>query len=254
MVTPLFDNQVAVVTGAAGAIGSAVAAEFAASGAAVACLDLADPAAVTQSLVDSGADALGVKADLTAEAEVEGALGQIMERWGRVDVLINMAGLYYSVPRVPFWEIDPATWDLVITSNVRTAFLCARAVAGPMRAAERGRIVNVSSNVSAFGMANFMHYVSAKAAIVGMTRAMAREMGPSGVAVNAVAPGLVRTAKGSEELAQQYWDMVVAGQCLRSEIQIQDVVDAITFLASSRSRMITGQTLLVNGGATMGSF
>lgn len=254
MVSPEFDQQVAVVTGAAGAIGSAVARQLAMSGAAVGCLDLVDPDEVTRSLKESGAEAVGVAADLTVEADVSSAVRTVIERWGRVDVLINMAGLYYSVPRVPFWEIDPDTWDEVVQSNVRTAFLCARAVSHPMREARRGRIVNVSSNVSAFGMANFMHYVSAKAAIVGMTRAMARELGPSGVAVNAVAPGLVRTARGSEELAPQYWDAVVAGQCLQTQIEVQDVVEAVTFLASRRSRMITGQTLLVNGGATMGSF
>ncbi|MGH3470458.1 MAG: SDR family NAD(P)-dependent oxidoreductase, partial [Nocardioidaceae bacterium] len=139
-------------------------------------------------------------------------------------------------------------------SNVRTAFLCAKAVSAPMREARSGRIVNVSSSTAAFGMADFLHYVTAKAGIVGMTRSMARELGPYGVAVNAVAPGLVRTERGVADLGADYFERVAAGQCLREPIEIDDVCEAVKFLASGSARMITGQTLLVNGGASMGPF
>lgn len=247
-------GQVACVTGAAGAIGSAVAAEFAARGARVACLDLADPSDVSQSIAGAGGQALPILADLTDEEAVSESFTRVVEEWDRLDVLVNMAGLYYGVPRIPFWEIAADTWDSVVESNVRTAFLSCRAASLSMRSARRGRIVNVSSNVSAFGMANFLHYVSAKAALVGMTRSMARELGPFGIAVNAVAPGLVRTARGLSELESGYWDAVVAGQCLRTPIEVADVVNAVMFLACAQSRMITGQVLLVNGGATMGGF
>jgi 3-oxoacyl-[acyl-carrier protein] reductase len=245
----LLQGQVAVVTGAAGAIGSATATELAEMGAAVACMDLVDATATAERF-----GGLAVQADLTDEQAVAAAVETVMGWSGQLDILVNMAGLYYGVPRVPFWEIEAGTWDAVVDSNLRTAFLCSKAASAPMRAAGRGRIVNVSSNVSVFGMANFMHYVSAKAALVGMTRAMARELGPFGIAVNAVAPGLVRTPKGTEELAAPYWDTVVAGQCLRSPIEVADVVHAVVFLSSPRSRMVTGQTLLVNGGASMGPF
>ena len=263
-------GQVAVVTGAAGAIGSAVAAELQARGAQLACVDVAVTQNITRRIAEaaaaegcggansepgaSDAEVLAISADLTDEDAVSGAIARVVDERGGVDILVNMAGLYYGVPRVPFWEIDTATWDSVVDSNLRTAFLCARAVAPHMRAVGSGRVVNVSSNVSAFGMANFMHYVSAKAALVGMTRAMARELGPSGIAVNAVAPGLVRTPQGTAELAPEYWDTVVGGQCLRMPIEIRDVINAVAFLACAQSRMITGQTLLVNGGATMGAF
>jgi NAD(P)-dependent dehydrogenase (short-subunit alcohol dehydrogenase family) len=142
----------------------------------------------------------------------------------------------------------------MIGSNMRTTFLACKAVSVPMRAAGRGRIVNVSSNVSVFGMSNFMHYAAAKAALVGMTRSMARELGPFGVAVNAVAPGLVNTTRSQGELAPEYLQAVVNGQCLRSPIEVSDVVHAVAFLSSDESRLITGQTLLINGGAAMGSF
>lgn len=248
------EDQVAIVTGAAGAIGSAVATEFAAMGAKVACLDVVAPGDVVERINGAECRAIAVRADLTDEEAVTSAVAEVLEWGGRADVLVNMAGLYYGVPRVPFWEIDLGTWGAVVESNLRTAFLCARAVSAPMRSAGRGRIVNVSSNVSVFGMANFMHYVSAKAALVGMTRSMARELGPFGVAVNAVAPGLVRTPRGVDELTPAYWDSVVAGQCLRSPIEIADVVNAVAFLSCDQSRMITGQALLVNGGASMGPF
>jgi 3-oxoacyl-[acyl-carrier protein] reductase len=250
----VFEGRAAIVSGATGAIGSAVAAEFAAMGAQVACLDVVDPADVAEKLSKAGHEALAVQVDLTDEKAVGEAVAEVLQWAGKADVLVNMAGLYYGVPRVPFWEIDPGTWDAVINSNLRTAFLCARAVSAQMRAQQGGRIVNVSSNVSVFGMANFMHYVSAKAALVGMTRSMARELGPFGIAVNAVAPGLVRTPRGTEELSPEYWQTVIAGQCLRSPIEIADVVNAVTFLSSAQSRMVTGQTLLVNGGASMGPF
>lgn len=247
-------SQVAVVTGAAGAIGSAVAADFAARGATVACLDMADPAEVAQRIAGEGARTLPIQADLTDETAANDAIGRVIEQLGQIDVLVNMAGLFHGVARVPFWEIDIASWESVVSSNLRTTFLCCRAASAQMRADQHGRIVNVSSNVSAFGMPNFMHYVSAKAALVGMTRSLARELGPFGIAVNAVAPGLVRTPRGMAELEPKYWDAVVAGQCLRTPIEIGDVVSAVAFLSTGQSRMVTGQVLLVNGGATMGGF
>ena len=247
-------QQVVVVTGAAGFIGSRCCAAFAAAGADVAGLDLVDPAAATASVCEQGREALTVQADLADADQVRDCFARVLDWKGRIDVLVNMAGLYYKIPRIPFWEIDIETWNSMVANNLRTAFLCAQAAAPHMRDAGRGRIVNVSSNTAVFGMANFMHYNAAKAGIVGMTRGMARELGPFGIAVNAVAPGLVRTQGGVEALAPEYWDQVVAGQCLRSPIEVDDVVEAVTFLGSDRSRMITGQTLLVNGGASMGSF
>lgn len=247
-------DQVAFVTGANGAIGSALARALASRGAAVVAVDIAEGADVVGSITDAGGDAVGLVADLRDEQAVDEAVDEALRWRGRIDILVNMAGIYYGVPRVPFWEIDGDTWDQVVASNMRTAFLTSRVVSAPMRDAGRGRIVNVSSNVSVFGMANFMHYVAAKAALVGMTRSMARELGQFGVAVNAVAPGLVRTARGEEELAPEYWEVVVNGQCLRTPIEVDDVVHAVVFLSCDESRLITGQTLLVNGGASMGSF
>jgi 3-oxoacyl-[acyl-carrier protein] reductase len=248
------DGSVVVVTGASGAIGSELARELARRGADVVCVDILDSDYVVQSITEAGGHAVAITVDLRDEAAVAGAVRESLAWRGRVDGLVNMAGVYYAIPRVPFWEIGADVWDETVQSNLRTAFLANQAFSAPMRDAGRGRIVNVSSNVAVFGMANFMHYVASKAAIVGMTRAMARELGPFGIAVNAVAPGLVHTERGTSELAPEYLQVVVNGQCLRTPILVGDVVKAVAFLASDESRIITGQTLLVNGGAAVGPF
>jgi 3-oxoacyl-[acyl-carrier protein] reductase len=248
------EGQVAVVTGAGGCIGARTAEGLGCRGATVVCADMVDVSGVVEDIVAKGGQASALRVDLRDEEAATAAVRSVVEAHRRLDVLVNMAGTFYGIPRVPFWEIDGSTWDLIVESNLRTAFLASRAASEPMRAAGRGRIVNVSSNTAVFGMANFMHYVSAKAGIVGLTRAMARELGPFGIAVNAVAPGLVQTERNLADLAPGYWDQVVSGQCLRTPIQVEDVVSAVVFLSSPESRMITGQTLLVNGGASMGAF
>jgi 3-oxoacyl-[acyl-carrier protein] reductase len=255
-VGPPFDmtDQVAVVTGASGAIGSHLVIELARRGASIVAIDILDGAEVVHSITERGGEVIAIVADLRDEKEAKRAFEKAFEWRGRIDVLVNMAGIYYGVPRIPFWEISGETWDEMIQSNMRTTFLACKEASGAMRAARKGRIVNVSSNVSVFGMSNFMHYAAAKAALVGMTRSMARELGPYGVAVNAVAPGLVNTSRSQGELAPEYLQVVVNGQCICLPIEVSDVVNAVAFLSSDESRLITGQTLLINGGAAMGSF
>lgn len=176
----------------------------------------------------------------------------VLEAYGRIDVLVNNAGLFAGIERRPFWEIDLDEWERVVGINVRSVFLCSRQVAAPMRAAGSGRIVNIASNVITWGMPNFMHYVASKAAVVGMTRSMARELGPSGIAVNAVAPGLVTTEITEQTMPEEYRRQVAQGQCLQEAIVPSDIAEAVAYLAGPAARMVTGQTLLVNGGATMG--
>lgn len=244
-----------IITGGAGAIGSAAAKTFAGHGMRVAVVDIVDPGPVVEQIRAAGGTALPVTADMNDPAAVAGMVDSVLDfAGGAIDFLVNFAGLFNDVPRVPFWDIDVETWDAVVESNVRTAFLCTKAVSAPMRERGSGRIVHVSSNTSAFGMGNFLHYTSAKAALVGMARSMARELGPYGIGVNAVGPGLVHTPAVVAAQEQKYLDLVVSGQCLQQAIHESDIVDAVGFLVSPASRMVTGQTLLVNGGATMGAF
>jgi 3-oxoacyl-[acyl-carrier protein] reductase len=245
-------GQIAVVTGGARAIGRETAETLAARGASVVSIDLLPSDGLVEAVTARSGTALSLQADVSDEAQVEAALSRVLDEFGRIDVLVNNAGLFAGIERRPFWAIDVAEWDLIQAVNVRSVFLCTRAVSGPMREAGRGRVVNIASNVITFGMGNLMHYVASKAAVVGMTRSMARELGPFGIAVNAVAPGLVTTEITTETVPAEYRDMVRKGQCLQETIVPSDIAEAVAFLASPAARLVTGQTLLVNAGATMG--
>jgi 3-oxoacyl-[acyl-carrier protein] reductase len=246
------EGQVAVVTGGARAIGREICETLARAGATVVSLDLSDSADTVAAIEAAGGTATGIECDVTDAERVDAAVGQVLERYGRLDVLVNNAGVFSTMKRGPFWEIDPDDWDLMMRVNVRSVFLVSRAASAPMREAHRGRIVNIASNVFTFGMPDFMHYVASKGAVVGMTRTMSRELGPFGIAVNAVSPGLVTTEVTEETVPAEYRDRVAQGQCLREPLVPSDIAEAVAYLASPAARLVTGQTLMVNGGATMG--
>lgn len=242
----------AVVTGAARAIGREIATTLASAGAAVVSLDLSDSADTVAAIEADGGTAAGIPCDVTEEARVEAAIREVVDRHGRVDVLVNNAGVFSTMERRPFWEISVDEWETMMRINARSVFLVSKAASAPMRDARSGRIVNIASNVVSFGMPNFMHYVASKAAVVGMTRAMARELGPFGITVNGVAPGLVTTEVTEETIPAEYRRQVAENQILTEPLAPLDVAQAVAYLASPAARMVTGQTLLVNGGATMG--
>jgi 3-oxoacyl-[acyl-carrier protein] reductase len=245
-------GRVAVVTGAARAIGRETAEVLAARGATIVSIDLVDADTLVESVTSHGGSAVSLVADVAEEEAVETAFREVLDRFGRVDVLVNNVGQFADVERRAFWEIPTEEWDRLMAVNVRSVFLCSRAAASPMREAKSGRIVNLASNVVTFGMANLMHYVASKAAVIGMTRSMARELGPFGIAVNAVAPGLVTTEITVRTVPEEYRRLVAQGQCLQEAILPSDIAEAVAYLAGPAARMVTGQTLLVNGGASMG--
>lgn len=249
---PDLEGQVALVTGGARAIGREIAETLARRGAAVASLDLSESDETVATIRDAGGEALGLVGDVTDPDQVAAGFARTLEHFGRLDILVNNAGLFSTVERRPFWEIEPDEWDLLMRANVKSVFLCSRAAAGPMREARRGRIVNLASNVVSFGMANFLHYVASKGAVIAMTRSLARELGPFGVAVNAVSPGLVTTEVTRETVPEAYRRQVAEGQCLTEPLVPPDIAEAVAYLAGSGARLVTGQTLLVNGGASMG--
>lgn len=246
------NGQVAIVTGAARNIGRRIAEVLSDRGATVVSFDLLSSQETVAAIEKAGGEAWDREVDLSEQEPVEAAVAEVVERHGRIDVLVNNAGLFAGLERRPFWEIDPGEWDRVMAVNVRSVFLVSRAVAGPMREAGQGRIVNIASNVVTFGMANLMHYVASKAAVVGMTRSMARELGPDGIAVNAVSPGLVTTELTEQIIPAEYRQQVVEGQPLQKPLVPDDIAETVAFLAGSQARLVTGQTLLVNAGASMG--
>ena len=245
-------GQVAIVTGGARAIGRQISQTLASRGAAVEIFDLAEAGETTRSIRAQGGVAAHQTLDVTDESGVGDAVRAVVERHGRLDILINNAGLFAGIPRRPFWEIELAEWRRVMAVNVDSIFLLCREVLEPMKASGGGRVVNLSSNVITFGMGNLLHYVASKGAVSVMTRSLAREMGPFGIAVNAVGPGLVTTEITTAEISDKYLQAVAEGQMLNQRIHPSDIAEAVVFLASPAASMITGQTLFVNGGATAG--
>lgn len=246
------EGQVHIVTGAARAIGAEIAKVLGRRGATVVSFDLSSADKTVAAVREAGGQAEDQTVDVTDEAAVDAAVSRIIDEHGRIDGLVNNAGLFAGIERRPFWEIDLAEWDRVNNINVNSVFLCSKAVSGPMREAGRGRIVNIASNVITFGMPNLLHYCASKGAVVAMTRSMARELGPHGIGVNAVGPGLVTTEVTAEIVPEEYRQQVAQGQCQQRALEPPDIAEAVAYLCGPESAMVTGQTLLVNGGATMG--
>lgn len=246
------DGQVVVVTGGARAIGREIAVKVASAGAAVAVLDLENAERTIEAVRATGAEAMALRADVSDAETVEQAMSTVAGLMGRIDGLVNNAGLYVSLERRPFWEIPVEEWDRVMAVNTRSVFVCSAAAVPHMRRNPGGRIVNISSDVVTFGMPNLLHYVASKGAVATLTRAMAREVGPFGIGVNAVGPGLVTTEITEQTIPEVYRKEIAAEQCIAELIRPADVAATVAFLLSPEARMISGQTVLVNGGASMG--
>jgi NAD(P)-dependent dehydrogenase (short-subunit alcohol dehydrogenase family) len=242
-----FSNQVVVITGAAGGLGRAFAEGFAASNAklVVADIDLAGVEKTAELLRASGAQAISVQVDVTNKESTQSLATAAVEAFGAIDVLVNNAAIYATLKRAKFTEIDPTEWDKVMAVNVKGTWLCSSAVLPHMR--DAGRIINIASATVFSGSPMWMHYVASKAAVIGMTRVMAREAGGRGITVNAIAPGFTLTdaSLGLMEDAESYG---VDRGAIKRASQPQDIVGTAMFLASSEASFMTGQTLVVDGG------
>jgi len=250
----LLRGKIAVITGGASGIGLELCRGFAREGATVAVLDLQDPAPALAKLREQGLSAQGYVADVTHFESVEDAVAEIMQKNGRVDVLVNNAGLYggSAMERAPFEQITEAGWDRMMAVNVKGVWNTTRAVSPHMRRRKSGKIVNISSSSIFHGSQNMLHYVASKGAVFSMSRALARELGSDGINVNTITPGLTMT-KASEEMLEraglQGREKQVASVSALGRVQYPaDVVGTAIFLGSSLSDAITGQTVNVDGG------
>ncbi len=250
------EGRVVIITGAGQGIGRELARQFAAAGAlaVVADLNLGKADTVVKEIQDAGGDALAVRVDVADESSVAAMVDAVIEKWGRVDVLINNAAIFATIEKGPFEEIPLAQWEQVLRVNVTGTYLCVRAVAPHMRAAGFGRIINVSSDTVTRGTVNYLHYVTSKAAVIGMTNSLARELGHDGITVNCIRPGMVATEvertvnptiEGRERAASQ--------QCIPRGMVPTDLVGVMFFLATPASAFITGQTIACDGGYTHSS-
>ena len=243
-------GSVALVTGAQQGIGRATAIALAREGADVALNYLDDEAAVqdvAEACRGHGGRMIAVKGDVSRRADVDAMMSRCIEAFGRIDILVNNAGVF---PRVKFVDMTDEDWDYLIDINLKGGFLCAQAAARHMIAAGRGAIINLSSGALR-GAKLGVHYSASKGGVVSMTRAMALELAPHGIRVNAVAPGLTDTAQPRYEYSDSELEALGRALPLGRLGKPEDIADAIVFLASSKASFITGQTLHVNGGGYM---
>ncbi len=242
------DGRVVLITGAGGGLGRAFAVGFAAAGdrIVVADIDAAGAHRTVELLAAEGADALAVRVDVTKKASVEALIDTVIDRYGRLDVVVNNAAIYATLTRTPFAEIDPDEWDRVMAVNAKGTWLVS-AAAYPRMTKPGGRIINIASATVMSGSPLWMHYVASKAAVIGMTRVMARETGSEGVTVNAIAPGFTLT-EASMGLMDDAATYGVDRGAIKRASQPDDIVGTAVFLASDQASYITGQTLIVDGG------
>jgi len=247
---PDIAGRTVIVTGAGQGIGRAYAEAFAAVSGNVVVADVNhdNAAAVAESILGTGGKAIAIHTDVSDEASTLDMARRAGEAFGRIDVLINNAALYTDISRGPFDTLPVDNWRRVLDVNITGGFLCSRAVLPAMRARQWGRIINISSSTVQMGRPNFLHYVTSKAAIVGMTRSMARELGADGITVNAVMPGLTDTGIEAAGLTEEIWETIVARQCIPRREVPADLTGILVFLASDASSFVTGQTLAVDGG------
>lgn len=249
--TGRLDGKVVFVTGGARGLGRAYCMAAAAEGAAVVAADLADSAETVGEIERAGGQAIGVHLDIGDAASCERAVAAAVERFGGLDGLVNNAALYAGLHSGPFDRIDPDEWEATMRINVTGVYLMCRAAVGPMRERDTASIVNISSLAAVYGLPNALHYTTSKAAVLGLTRGLARELGRYWIRVNAVAPSAVLTEGTDAFFAEgrdRALEVIASGQALRRNLEPADVAGTVIHLLSDESRFVTAQTLMVDGG------
>lgn len=247
-------DRVAIVTGAARGIGQAYCLALARDGANIVAADILSCEETVAQVQEAGGEALGVTADVANAASTEAMAAQTLQRFGRIDILVNNAAIYGGLKLTPFEEIPEAEWDRVMAVNVKGLWLCCKAVIPTMKRQGKGKIINISSDTIWMGIPLFLHYVASKGAVFAFSRALSRELSGTGIAVNTITPGYTQTeaAQGlaEPETVARIGAWVLDQQIIKRSEEPADLTGTVVFLASADSDFITGQTINVNGGAT----
>jgi 3-oxoacyl-[acyl-carrier protein] reductase len=251
----LMDEKIVVVTGGGNGIGRAYCQGIAKEGGAVVVADINGAAAeaVAKAIADSGGKALSVQVDVANSASCSEMVKIALESFGKIDGLINNAAIFMSVPvtKGGWQDIDEREWDRVMAVNVKGLWLTSRAVVPAMQQRKQGSIVNISSNMVFNGGLTMMHYVTSKAAVVGFSRVLARELGTDNIRVNTLAPGATMSEERASDEALKNYQRSASTRILKRIEQPEDLVGTALYLLSDLSTFVTGQTILVNGGAVL---
>jgi 3-oxoacyl-[acyl-carrier protein] reductase len=246
-------DRVVIVTGGGTGLGKVYSQRLAEMGARVVLADIAakEAEAVADAIAQAGGHALAVTTDVADPQSVETLVERTIAKWGRVDGLVNNASLMSVLPRGDWFKIPVEDWDRVMAVNLRGIFLCCRAVYPHMKRQGGGRIVNISSGRIWNGQPNRLHYTTSKAGVIGLTRALAREVGDDNISVNAVTPGLTLSETQIASSSSNYLGGQEQGRAFKRPQVPDDLVGTVLFLLSDASAFITGQTINVDGGQNM---
>jgi 3-oxoacyl-[acyl-carrier protein] reductase len=249
------NEKVAIVTGAARGIGREYACCLSAAGAAVVAADQRDCSETVTKVETGGGKALGINADVADSQSTKDLADAAVEAFGRIDVLVNNAALYGSLKSGRFEDIAEEEWDACMAVNVKGIWNCCKAVVPVMRkGGVGGSIINISSLASVYGMPYSLHYTASKAAVIGITRSLARELGKDWIRVNTIAPSAVLT-EGTDEFfgtkSDKAKQVIASNQALQKNLETSDLAGTLLYLASDASRFVTGQTIMVDGGTVL---
>jgi len=246
------ENKVSIVTGAARGLGRAYAEALAVAGSAVLACDVNDCDETVEAIVRAGGQAVSATVDITDMASCTAMADMAQQSFGQIDVLVNNAALYGGLKGARFESLEEAQWDAVMNVNVKGVWNACRAIVQPMRDSGGGSIINIASLAAVYGLPYGLDYVASKAAVIGMTRGMARELGRDRIRVNAVAPSAVMT-EGTEEFFGEKLEkakkVIASGQVIPRNLETSDVTGTVLYLASDASAFVTGQTHMVDGGS-----